>query len=67
MFPPFALDRKYPSAAREWGWQYVFPGGRLAVARVQELLGHSGVSTTMIYTHALDRGGKGVVSPPDKP
>jgi len=24
---PFALDRKYPGAAREWGWQYVFPAG----------------------------------------
>ena len=27
--------------------------------------GHSGVSTTMIYTHVLNRGGKGVVSPLD--
>jgi integron integrase len=25
---PFALDRKYPNAAREWGWQYVFPSAR---------------------------------------
>jgi integron integrase len=25
---PFALDRKYPNAAREWGWQYVFPSSR---------------------------------------
>jgi integrase len=22
---PYALDRKYPNACREWGWQYVFP------------------------------------------
>ena len=26
---PYALDRKYPNAAREWGWQFVFPAGRV--------------------------------------
>lgn len=26
---PFALDRKYPSAGREWGWQWVFPSTRI--------------------------------------
>ena len=26
---PFALDRKYPMANREWAWQYVFPATRL--------------------------------------
>lgn len=35
------------------------------IRTVQELLGHSGVRTTMIYTHVLNRGGRGVISPLD--
>ena len=36
------------------------------IRTVQELLGHRDVATTMIYTHVLNRGGRGVVSPLDR-
>ena len=119
VYLPYALAQKYPTADREWIWQYIFPSYTLSqdprsgatrrhhlhestiqkalkqavqlsgvpkrvschtfrhsfathllqngydIRTVQELLGHKDVRTTMIYTHVLARGGRGVRSPLD--
>lgn len=38
VYLPYALDRKYPNANREWGWQYVFPSDRLSIDPRSEII-----------------------------
>lgn len=33
VYLPYALERKYPNAGREWGWQYVFPSSQRSIDR----------------------------------
>lgn len=76
---PDALARKYPHAARGAAinkhvschtLRHSFAAHLLQsgydIRTVQELPGHKDVSTTMIYTHVLNKGGRGVRSPLDR-
>ena len=57
---PYALARKYPNAGKSLPWKWVFPATRRYVDPDTGELGHKDVSTTMIYTHFLNRGALGV-------
>ena len=62
---PDALARKYPKAAWEWRWQHLFPQEhRWVNARTGEQ-GRYHMDESLVYTHVLNRGGRGVRSPVD--
>jgi integrase len=68
---PEALDRKYPNASKQLGWQWFFPMAKPSVAPrsgkvIQELLGHNSLETTMIYTHVAQKKLTLVESPLDR-
>jgi hypothetical protein len=51
VYLPYGLERKYPHANREWGWQYVFPSAKRSIDPVQTLNG--GIISIHLYCSGL--------------
>lgn len=60
VYMPFALERKYPGASKQWGWQYVFPAAKLSVdPRTKKVRRHhiSGKSVQNTISSAVKKAG----------
>jgi integron integrase len=57
VYLPDALERKYPNAAKEWGWQYVFPSSKLSVDPRSGKIRRHHISEKAIQ-NAVKEGGK---------
>ena len=63
--PPFRYPTRHHCPFKALSLNPAFGIPRFTPKTVKELLSHSDVKTTMIYTHVLNRGGQGVRSPAD--